>query len=231
MKSNTNNPWLPQEKKIRETSFESRKIGPGRKAAYPEMKKQLYEEFKILREKGVKVKEWWSRIKCKSFVEEMHPGADFKMSDYRFSRFKTNHSISLGRPTNTAQRPSDTLKTSIQQFHRYNRQTATNKQRDLLGIETGGVGPWDLNEIANMDQTPLEFCFNTKGASYSTTGKKNIWARSTGSGHDKRQCTIQLTVFVDGEPRVKPLLILKGIDQRISEKEPGNTTRESSLTF
>ena len=152
-------------------------------------------------------------------MEEIHPGEDFKMSDHWFSRFKTRNCISLRRPTNTAERPSDTLQTSIQQFHRYIRQTATNKQRDLLGNQTGAVGPWDLNQIANMDQTPLEFCFNTKGATYSMTGEKTVWARTTGSGHDKRQCTVQLTVFADGEPRVKPLLIFKGTGQRIPVKE------------
>ena len=72
------------------------------------------------------------------------------------------------------------------------------------------VGPWELSDIANMDQTLLEFCFNTKGATYATTGDKTIWTRTTGSGHDKRQCTVQLTVFSDGEPRLKPLLIFEG---------------------
>ena len=138
-------------------------------------------------------------------MEEMHPGANVKMSDQWFGRFKIRYSISLRRPTNTAQRPSDTLETSIQQFHRCICQTATNKQRDLLGIQTEAIGLWDLNDIANMDQTPLEFCFNTKRTTYATTGEMTVWARSTGSGHDKRQCTVQLTLFADGEPRVKPL--------------------------
>ncbi len=30
------------------------------------------------------------------------------------------------------------------------------------------------------------------------------------TGLEKRQCTVQLTIFADGEPRVKPLLIFKG---------------------
>lgn len=95
-----------------------------------------------MRDKGVKVKEWWFRTKCKNLMEEMHPEADFKMSDQWFSRFKSRFGISLRRPTNAAQRPPDTLQSSIQQFHRYIRQTATNKENDLLGI-----------------QTPLEFCY------------------------------------------------------------------------
>ena len=36
---------------------------------------------------------------------------------------------------------------------------------------------------------------------------------------DKRQCTVQLTVFADGEPRVKPLLIFKGTGARIALRE------------
>ena len=61
--------------------------------------------------------------------------------------------------------------------------------------------------------------FVTKGATYAKTGKKTVWTRTTGSGNEKRQCTVQLTVFADGEPRVKPLLIFKGTGKRISDKK------------
>ena len=37
-----------------------------------------------------------------------------------------------------------------------------------------------------------------------------VWTRTTRSGHGKCQCTVQLTVFADGEPRIKPLLIFQG---------------------
>ena len=93
------------------------------------------------------------------------------------------------------------------------------KEKELQGKQTGLLGPWKLSDIANMDQTPLEFCFNTKGATYATTGEKTVWCRTTGSGHDKRQCTVQLTVFAGGVPRVKPLLIFKGTGLRIPDKE------------
>ena len=49
---------------------------------------------------------------------------------------------------------SETLRTSIQQFHRYLRRTATVKATELKGIQQGIVGPWELSDIANMDQTP-----------------------------------------------------------------------------
>ena len=46
-----------------------------------------------------------------------------------------------------------------------------------------------------------------------------MWTRTTGEGHDKRQCTVQLPIFADGEPRIKPLLIFKGTGQRIPDRE------------
>ena len=78
----------------------------------------------------------------------------------------------------------------------------------------------NLSDIANIDQPPLEFCFNTKGATYADTGEKTVWCITTGSGQDKRQCTLKLTIFADGVPRVKPLIIfIKGTEQRIAAKE------------
>ena len=114
---------------------------------------------------------------------------------------------------------SETLRTSIQQFHRYLRRTATVKATKLKGVQEGIVGPWELSDIANMGQTPLQFCFNTKGATYAEKGEKSVWTRTTGEGHDKKQCTMQLTIFTDGEPCIKPLLIFKGTEQRTSDIE------------
>lgn len=153
------------------------------------MEKRLFEEFQELRGKGVKVKEWWFRSRCKRLMAELHPGVQFKMSNHWFDRFKSCYNISSRRPTNAAQKQSETLRTSVQQFHRYLRRTATVKATDLKGVQEGIVGPWELRDIANMDQTPLQFCFNTKGATYAEKGEKSIWPRTTGEGHDKRQCT------------------------------------------
>ena len=219
LKSSTYNPWIAQELKLRNDPKKSRGPGAGRQASYPEMEKQLHYEFKELRSKGVKVKEWWFRSRCKEIMKEKYPDADFKMSDHWFVRFKARFDISLRRPTNVAQSHPETLRVNIQQFHRYIRRMAIKTKQDLAGKQDGAIGPSNLSDIANMDQTPLEFCFNTNGATYETKGEKTVWTRTTGSGHEKRQCTVQLTVFADGEPRIKPLLIFKGTGRRIPDKE------------
>ena len=54
-----------------------------------------------------------------------------------------------------------------------------------------------LADIANMDQTPLLFVMDD-GKTYNQTGSKEIWCASGSSGLEKRQCTVQLTIFADG---------------------------------
>lgn len=60
-----------------------------------------------------------------------------------------------------------------------------------------------------MDQTPLPFTF-CDGETYADTGEKTVWVQGGQLGLEKHQCTAQLTIFSDGVPRVKPLLIFKG---------------------
>ena len=103
-------------------------------------------------------------------MRDKYLDADFKMSDHWFVRFKTRFYISLRRPTNVAQSHPETLRVNIQQFQRYIRRMAIKAKQDLADKQDGIIGPWNLSDIANMDQTPLEVCFNTKGATYETKG-------------------------------------------------------------
>jgi hypothetical protein len=81
----------------------------------------------------------------------------------------------------------------------------------------GELGQFELT-IANVDQTPLPFTLS-KGERYNMRGATTVWHRGEGSGLEKHQCTVQLTIFADGESRVKPLLIFRGKGLRISQAE------------
>ena len=168
-KSSIYNPWIAQEPKLWKNPKKSRKPGTGRQTAYPEMEKQLYKEFKV--------KEWWFRNRCKEIMKEKYPHADFKMSDHWLVWFKACYDIALRRPTNVAQSHPELLRFNIHQFHRYIRRMVIKVKQDIP--KNGIVGPWDLSDIASMDQAPLEFTFNTKGATYETKGEKTVWTRST----------------------------------------------------
>jgi len=65
-----------------------------------------------------------------------------------------------------------------------------------------------------MDQSPLPFIRTAfeylKGRTYAKKGDRTVRIKESKSGHDKRQCTLQIAVFADGVLRCKPLLMFKG---------------------
>ena len=149
------------------------------------------------------MKGWWFKLRAKQILEDVEPDSNFSFSDGWFKGFKKRFRISVRRATNTCQKTPQDKQSAIQGFHRSIRRIA----RD--GEKIGPLGQWESRNIANMDQTPLPFTF-TDGETYANTGERSVWVRGGQSGLNKRQCTVQLTVFADGEPRVKPLLIFKG---------------------
>ena len=87
---------------------------------------------------------------------------------------------------------------------------------ELLSVKRRGS--FSLGDIAYMDHTPLPFVLHD-GKTYEDTGSKEVWSASAASWLDKRQCTVQLTVFADGKPRVRPTIIFRGQGKGISKRE------------
>ena len=92
---------------------------------------------------------------------------------------------------------SETLHTSIQQFHRYFRRTATVKATELKG----------------------ELLMQKKEKSQYGLGRQ-VKAMI-------RDCTVQLTIFADGEPCIKPLWIFKAQDKELQTEKRGSMIQES----
>ena len=68
-----------------------------------------------------------------------------------------------------------------------------------------------------MDQTPLPFVMDDN-RTYEKTGASEVWIASGQSGLEKRQCTVQLTIFADGSA-LPALLIFRGKGLRINPAE------------
>ena len=142
---------------------------------------------------------WWFKSRAKQLMKELFPAVDdFKCSDHWLRLFLSRVRISLRRKT------QDALP-QILTFH-----------KRLLQVRSSGV--YQAKDIANMDQTPLPFILDDN-KTYVTTSSKDVIAKSGSSGLDKRQATVQLTVFGDGVPRIKPLVIFKGKGLRILKAE------------
>ncbi|CAG8778219.1 15676_t:CDS:2, partial [Acaulospora morrowiae] len=95
----------------------------------------------------------------------------------------------------------------------------------------GPLGKWKLSGIANMDQTPIEFDMCAKNVTYETRGAKTVWIKSSGSGLDKRQAIVQLTIFADGLKCVQPLIVFRGKGLRISQKEKSSWDYRVTVQF
>lgn len=67
------------------------------------------------------------------------------------------------------------------------------------------VGRYRLQNICNMDQTPVSYEY-LESQTYNLVREKSVWLQSSKSGWDKRQATIEPTVFADGISHVKPLI-------------------------
>lgn len=199
--------WARNETKIHKSSKGSKHVSHLKVGTHHIMEELLHQEFTELRRKGLKVKAFWFRTRAKQLLEELEPGTAFSFSSGWFDGFKTRFSISLRRPTNIA----------IRDFHHNIRRLAKRQPGD----EQNDVGRYKLSHIANMDHTPLPFSF-ADGPTYSETGASTVWVRGGASGMDKRQCTVQLTIFADGVPRVKPLIIFHGKGMRNTLREKVN---------
>ena len=202
IKSPMHHGWLQNETKIQKSSRVSRKVGCGRGAFWPDMGDELHQQFCELHEKGLKVKNWWFKAKSKELMREIHPDVVFKFSNGWFAAFKLRKKISYHSTTNISQKTPSHFELQIRRFHRHIRQLA--KQ----GVSSGEIGQYKPCDIGNIDQTPLLFTSN-KGRGYDDNGTRTVWHHGRASGLEKRQCTVQLTVFADGKPRLKPILIFQ----------------------
>ena len=81
-----------------------------------------------------------------------------------------------------------------------------------------------------MDQTPLPFIMDDN-KTYEITNSSDVWCVSGPSGQDKRMCTVQLTVFADGIPRIKQLIIFRGKGLRISKNEKQQYDKRVRVVF
>lgn len=131
----------------------------------------------------------------------------FTFSNGWFRGFLSWHQISLRIVTNKASQLSSDFTDTILNWVRYNRRNSQLRPDDErgLGDQAAVVGHYRLRNVCNMDQTSIPYEY-LEGRTYNKSGEKTIWLQGSQSGWDKRQSTIQLTAFADGEPYVKPLI-------------------------
>ena len=123
----------------------------------------------------------------------------------------------MRRKTHYSQKPPTDLEPAIKKFHSF-----------LLRLRN--TGNFKASDLANMDETPLPFVLDD-GKTYDKKGVKEVWVQSGQSGLDKRQATVQLTVFPDGVDRVRPTITFRGKGLRIRAKEKQSYDRRVKVMY
>ena len=165
-----------------------------------------------MRSESKALKRWWFSARARQLIAE-----EFKFSDRWFYGFCRRHRISFRRKTHTAQKSPAELKNAIEMFH-----------GKLLRERWRGT--FSLADIANMDQTPPPFVMDDD-KTYNQSASKEIWCCSGSPGLEKRQCTVQLTIFADEVSRVRPLVIFLGKGLRIKAEEKQKWDKRMKVLF
>lgn len=219
--------WVANKEKIqnqRKGTFRARKQRSC--VQEPEMERRLNARFEEAREQGRKISYKWMLRHAKQIYGELYPHRmlthengkksylNFMFSNGWYNGFRRRYSISLRCSTKRAQKSPEQLEPVLQNWIQYNRRMLTIVEgKSIIGIPRGPdvpvAGRIKLSEICNMDQSPLPFEY-LKGRTYAKRGDQTVRIKEGKSGHDKRQCTLQIAIFADGVLRCKPLLMFKG---------------------
>ncbi|RPB04382.1 hypothetical protein L873DRAFT_1758859 [Choiromyces venosus 120613-1] len=204
--------WIKCEKELQDSLGTQQRNRVG-KRRWPKMERPLHDGFIEQRKAGKFVRRGWFRSTSKALMSVHYLGVIFRFSNGWFSGFLSWYNISLRMTTNKASKvPADSYSAILSWAH-FNRRNSQLRQPggggNELGDEMAEVGRYHLASICNMDQTPLPFEF-LSGQTYEPKGSKTVWVKGGTSGWDKRQATLQLTIFADGEMRVLPLIFFKG---------------------
>ncbi|GBC35822.2 pogo transposable element with KRAB domain [Rhizophagus irregularis DAOM 181602=DAOM 197198] len=191
-----------------ELNQNSKRIGSGQKAFYPEAEEKLYTWLIEQRKQGLAVTYTILRIKMQNILKEremitLYGGSakEFKTSCQWISSFMKRYKLSWRRRTKISQKLPRQTEETLAKFHQFINNLRTRKS-------------FDLCNIFNMDKPPV--WFNMVGNfTIDQKGEKTVQIRST--GNDKNRFTVVLTCAADNGTKLPPICIFKG--KRLSKGE------------
>jgi DDE superfamily endonuclease/Tc5 transposase DNA-binding domain len=164
-------------------------------------------KFERARENGVRVGPSLVKIWMQRALRELHPSDPsaraFKASSSWLQKFLARYNLVERRATNKKELSVTERLPKVQKWHK-------RWQRDIsAGSEADPVfGKYLPCNIMNSDQVPFSIG-DVMTTTYDKRGAKAVRI-SQQVGSDKRFCTLQICVSLDGKVQCKPALIFKG---------------------
>jgi hypothetical protein len=196
----------------------ARHIQSGSRAHFPPEENVLYMRFVWRRQiEGFKTGDLWLRLEMADLLAASRPvgWTKFACSPGWLWLFKKRFRISSQVRTNKNMTPVAERVHLLKKFHLW-------LNHDLQRSEPqnspkyGRFGP---EQMFHMDQIPLPFVLDSS-RSLNSIGKPVFIKMPHGSGLDKRQATIQLTIRAGGDQVVRVGLIFRGKGVRPKAAEP-----------
>ena len=173
--------WIIRHSEILAMKKRAHKAVSGRQVRFPLLEGLLKTSFNELPELVRPVKARWFVAKAKELFRLLYPQlvrvssgqvsyGGFKFAKSWFRGFQRRHHISLRKRTNQSQKQPKELREKIQCFYHLIRKVFEPHEHDK---RTYDVGRFTLQNIANMDQTPMPFEIGTD-STYNTTGARTV---------------------------------------------------------
>jgi len=164
-------------------------------------------KFEKARENGVRVGPSLVKVWMLRTLRELYPSdtraRTFKASSSWLHKFLARHNLVERRATNKKELSVAERLPKVQKWHkRWQRDISAGPQADPV------FGKYLPCNIMNSDQVPFSIG-DVMTTTYETRGAKAVRI-SQQPGSDKRFCTIQICLSLDGNVQCQPMLIFKG---------------------
>ncbi|KAJ0125647.1 Uncharacterized protein HZ326_31247 [Fusarium oxysporum f. sp. albedinis] len=198
---------------------------------WPDLEKQLFEEFIQLRFQQRAVSTVWFRKRAKdifrSSISSEEQAVLFTFSNGWWAGFRKRYNIVKRRVTKRATQQPEAYREICGSFCKFikrvqhDQQLSPLKQQlspkmDIENILNTPRRRFKQRYTLNVDETPITFEIDS-GDTWALQGSKTISVKTIRSGWEKRQATAILYIFGDGVCRLEPTIIFKG--------SPGDNSR------
>ncbi|KAJ0132999.1 Uncharacterized protein HZ326_23936 [Fusarium oxysporum f. sp. albedinis] len=205
---------------------------------WPQLEKQLFEDFIQLRLQQRAVSTAWFRKRAKdiftSSVSSEEQAVLFTFSNGWWAGFRRRYNIIKRRVTKRATQQPEAYREICGSFCKFikrvqhDQQLSPLKQQlspkmDIENILDTPRRRFKQRYTLNVDETPIAFEIDS-GDTWDLQGSKTISVKTVRSGWEKRQATAILYIFGDGVCRLEPTIIFKGSPSDKSRifKDEGN---------
>ena len=146
-----------------------------------------------------------------NLVDPAHAAMIGLSRSWYYRGFLDRNGFSIRRGSNRRQKPIGELLPQAFKFH-----SSLFKEVNRRPFADPAWGHYSPSSVFNFDQVPLPFVCDAGKRTLDDTGAQRVWLRQPGSGLDKRQATLHMTLCAGGgrnQPR--PIIVFRGAGKNI----------------